>query len=80
MFTKRTTLFFGDSYATVEMENNNGDYVLLTVSELEKDEEKSSADNEYLVPNKVTEICLDIDEVKEVIRSLQSLIPEEEIG
>lgn len=79
MYTKQTNLFLTESDALIEMEYAHGDIVILTVNELEKDEEKSTKDNSVMKTARTAEIYIGIEEVKELIRSLQFLIPEGEV-
>jgi len=79
MYSKEIRLWFPESYARIEAEYTDNGSVILTVSELETDETKSTKDNEFLKTRTTTEIYLDVDETKELIRSLQSLIPNEEV-
>lgn len=76
MYTKQTNLFLTESDALIEMEYAHGDIVIFTVNELEKDEEKSTKDNSVMKTARTAEIYIGIEEVKELIRSLQFLIPE----
>lgn len=77
MIGKKTTLCFEECLASVEIEyTEHSDSVVFTVNGHDVDVEKSTENNEVFKIVETTEIYLGFDEVKELIRSLQGMLPE----
>lgn len=77
-YTKKTALFMPDNWVFIEMEYSYDEVVIFTVNELNPDENESTEDNQVLKTRNTVEVVLGIEETKELIRSLQSLLPEED--
>jgi hypothetical protein len=75
---KRAILFFDECYAKVELEMPHEDSLILTVNELDKNEEKSTVDNEILETVRTSEIYIGVEEARELIRSLEFILPKED--
>ena len=68
-------LLFWNSESIVEVRSFDDEVIALTLIELVEDDEKSTHDNTHYKKDDSVEIYLGIDEVKEVIRALQSMLP-----
>lgn len=77
-YTKKTSLFMPDNWTFIEMEYSYDEVVIFTVNELNPDENESTEDNQVLKTRNTVEVVLGVEETKELIRSLQALLPEEE--
>ena len=77
-YTKKTSLFMPDNWAFIEMEYSYDEVVIFTVNELNPDENESTEDNQVLKTRNTVEVVLGVEETKELIRSLQALLPEED--
>ncbi|WP_445506820.1 hypothetical protein [Niallia sp. 03190] len=77
-YSKQIKLYFPECYSLIEMDYAHEDSIILTINELGEDEENSSSDNKILKTINTVEIVIGEEEARELIRSLQSLLPREE--
>lgn len=77
MFFKKVNISLPESYVDITVENHDNDSFVLCLCELTKNEEKSTPDCEVLEPKSTTEVYLGIEEVKEIISTLESVLPKE---
>ncbi|MCM3180213.1 hypothetical protein [Cytobacillus horneckiae] len=74
--TKQINLVFSESDVVIKMEYTPWETVMLTTRELELDIDRSDDDHRYMKDARVTEIDLSEEETRELIRSLQNLLPQ----
>jgi hypothetical protein len=80
MYFKTIDLSFMDSDSRfVAGYNHDSDSVIFTVNDFIKDEEESTENHLVMKENDKLEVYLSSDELKELIRSLQSILPEGEM-
>ncbi|MCR1833110.1 hypothetical protein NSA56_01700 [Oceanobacillus caeni] len=75
-FTK-LNLYFSDCKADITMENQDDDTIVLSVSEMQVNKEKTTENHEVIEPYTTSEICLGIDEAKSLLAALKFIIPKE---
>ncbi|MGY3716748.1 hypothetical protein ACWE42_14615 [Sutcliffiella cohnii] len=77
LFNKEIRLNLEDSAVTIENQVGSG-IILLTVSEFEVSAEKSTSTNVVYTEKNKTQICLDANELKEVVKALNEVIEMED--
>ena len=77
MTIKETRIIFDDSLVIFEAELNGNETVSIVLTELQKDEEKSTKDHEHYEIRNSTEVFIDVDEAKSIVKALQYIIDEE---
>ena len=77
MTIKETRIIFDDSLVIFEAELHGSETVSIVLTELQKDEEKSTKDHEHYEIRNSTEVFIDVDEAKSIVKALQYIIDEE---
>ena len=77
MTIKETRIIFDDSLVIFEAELNGNETVSIVLTELQKEEEKSTKDHEHYEIRNSTEVFIDVDEAKSIVKALQYIIDEE---
>ena len=79
MITNEITLTFWDCQAVMNIKTDvHNDCIALSITELEFDKNKSSENHDVYKESSTTEIYLGNDELKRVIKSLESLVVEDD--
>lgn len=79
MYFKTIDLNFTECDARFVAEyNHDADSIIFTINDFVKDEEKSVPGHAWMKENDKIEVYLSSDELKELIRSLSSLLPKGE--
>lgn len=76
-FRKEISLLFEQSSFEVETDNDSN-LVMVRVNEHLLDEEKSTLGNSYYKSGNKIEVFFDVLEVKQIIKALQQVLPEDE--
>lgn len=76
MNNKEIKLHFGGSYAGFEAELHDADTISIVLTEFEKNEAKSTDNCEYVETRFTTEVFVDVEEAKSIVKALQFLIDE----
>ncbi|MDY0394746.1 hypothetical protein ACFSMW_06820 [Virgibacillus halophilus] len=71
----KLNLFFSNCGADITLENNGDDQVIICISEMAKNESKSSIDNEVIEPVSTTEIYLGAEEAHALLNALNYIVP-----
>lgn len=75
---KEIKLLFVSSFAGFEVELHDTETISIVLTEFEKNEEKSSAHHDYIEPRFTTEVFVDLEEAKSIVKALQYIIDEGE--
>lgn len=78
MYSKNIRLGFMDCYASVDVSYVDGDCIILSLTEMDEDEERSKEGYQVVKEVNAAEVALGTEEVKEIIKALQEILPKEE--
>lgn len=77
---KKVDLYFGDCLARVKIELHEQDCFSLCLTEYQKNEEKSTPDNEYFEKRFDTEVFLGDSEMRSILKALLFILDQNKDG
>ena len=74
----KLNIYFDECKADITLENHEDDSIIIAISDMQVNEEKSTDKHEIVEPYTTSEIYLGIDEAKTLLSALEFIIPKEE--